>query len=73
MIHGVANQVVIDAKPVGLALETVPAAVFLRVLEGRDHHFEGVLVGAPGVRRVPQCHVVGPHEHDAEGVPSLLT
>ncbi len=66
VVDGVADEVVVDADAV-VALEALPAAILLGVLESGDDQTEAVLRGAPRVGDVLQRDEVRAGEHDAVG------
>ena len=59
----VTDQVRADAD-VGVALESLGTAEVLRVLESRDDEAEAVVLSAPAVGLVSQCHKVGPGDDE---------
>ena len=67
MVDGVAHQVVVDADVGRAALEPVPAARLLNLLERSDEQLEAVLGRSPGIRLVLEGHKVGARVHEAAG------
>ena len=59
----VTDQVRADAD-VSVALESLGAAEALGVLESRDDEAEAVVLGAPAVGLISQCHKVGPGDDE---------
>ena len=59
----VTDQVRADAD-VSVALESLGAAEVLGVLESRDDETEAVVLSAPAVGLISQCHKVGPRDDE---------